>query len=154
MNMSWSLQIVNGDLSLGSNGLNTVAGTAKLAQDLRCALLEPQGNDVLHPNFGSTIDGGYDSNGNYVQGVIGGDNDQTAATYVGSEVQRICQEYQSQQIARNQSDVAIYGKSTLTADEALLAIMNITVDQVADQALVTANIQTGIGSLPLTVPFS
>jgi hypothetical protein len=152
--MSWSFQINNGDLQIGSGGLNTVSGTAKLVQDLTCDLLEPEGTDPLHPGYGSVIDGGTDSNGNYVQGIIGDPNDSTAATFVGQEVQRIMTSYQQSQITRNQSDIAVYGASTLTADEALLAVISVNVSQVQDQALVTANIQTGTGSLPLTVPFT
>jgi hypothetical protein len=154
MTMSWSFQINNGDLQIGSNGLNTVSDTAKLVQDLTCDLLEPEGTDPLHPGYGSVIDGGTDSAGNYVQGIIGDPNDSTAATFVGQEVQRIMTNYQQSQINRNQADIAVYGASTLTAAEALLAISAITVTQVQDQALVIANIQTGTGSLPLTVPFS
>jgi hypothetical protein len=152
--MSWSLEIENGDLQFGSAGLNVVTGSQKLTQDLACDLLEPMGTDPLHPSFGSVIDGGYDTNGNYVQGVIGQSNDASTGSAVGNEVSRICQNYQTQQIARNQADVATYAKSTLTADEALLAVMGIQVEQVQDQALVTATLQTGAGGLPLTLPFT
>jgi hypothetical protein len=152
--MSWSLAITNGDLSFGSAGLNVVTGASKLTQDLACDILEPMGTDPLHPSFGSVIDGGVDTNGNYIQGVIGQINDSATGTAVGNEVSRICENYQTQQIARNQADVATYAKSTLTADEALLAVLNIQVEQIQDQALVTATLQTGAGGLPLTLPFS
>lgn len=152
--MSWSLAITNGDLSIGSNGLNVVTGGAKLTQDLACDILEPMGNDPLHPTFGSVIDGGTDVNGNAIPGVIGAANDPSAATFVGAEIQRICRAYQASQIARNQADVATYGKSTLTADEALLSINSITITQAQVAMMVACNLQTGVGSLPLNVPIS
>lgn len=155
MNMSWSLQIQNGDLAFGSNGLNVAKGPQKLTQDLKCALLEPQGTDPLHPTFGSIIDGGYDTeSGEYIEGAIGGYNDSAASTFIAAEVQRVCTAHQAAQINRNQEDVNTYGRSTLTADEALIHVSGVQVDQVTDQALVTATIQTGAGSLPLVVPFS
>lgn len=152
--MSWSLQIRNGDLAFGSSGLNTVSGTQKLVQDLACDILEPMGTDPMHPEYGSVIDGSIDSNGNYQPGLIGQTNDQVTATQVGAEIQRICMNYQSSQVARNQADIAVYGKSTLTADEALLSLLSVQVDQIADQALVTATLQTGAGGVPLNVPFT
>lgn len=152
--MSWSLQVSNGDLALGTNGLNTVTGASKLTQDLGCALLTSTGTDPLHPNYGSTLDGGIDPQGNPAPGVIGQTNDSLARAFVGGEVQRICRAYQAQQIARNNTDVAIYGKSTLTSDEALLSVQDITTQQVMDHILVTATLQTGAGGLPLAVPFT
>lgn len=152
--MSWSLSVTNGDLSIGSSGLNVVTGGAKLTQDLACDILEPMGNDPLHPTFGSVIDGGTDANGNAIPGVIGDANDPSAATFVGAEIQRICRAYQAQQIARNQADVATYGKSTLTADEALLAIQSIQITQAQDNMMVACNLQTGTGGLALNVPIT
>lgn len=152
--MSWSLQVNNGELSFGGSGLNTVSGGSKLTQDLACDILEPMGNDPLHPEFGSVLDGGVDSNGVHQQGVIGSTNDQAAAAFVQAEIQRIAQNYQAQQVARNQADVRIYGRATLTADEALIALTNIDIQQVATAMLVTATLQTGAGSLPLNLPFS
>lgn len=152
--MSWSLRIHNGDLSLGTSGLNTVTGSEKLTQDLRCALLEPMGTDPLHPSYGSILDGGVDPQGNAHASIIGQTNDHETQTLVAAEVRRICRSYQGSQIARNQTDVAIYGKSTLTADEALLSVADVSVQQFMTQMMVTVHLQTGLGSLPVTTPFS
>ena len=152
--MSWSLQIANGDLSLGSSGLNTVTGSDKMVQDLSCALLEPMGNDPLHPTYGSLIDGGVDTAGNVNVGMIGQPNNDQNDTIIGAEIQRICRVYQANQIARNNADVAVYGKSTLTADEALLGVTGLNIQRAEDHVLITAVLQTGTGSLPLALPFS
>lgn len=147
--MTWSIQVANGDISYGSNGLNTVGGGAKLVQDLGCCILEPMGTDPLHPSFGSIIDGGVDANGTPQQGVIGGPNNNITASFVSAEIQRICQNYQIQQVARNNADLATYGKSTLTADECLLSVESVDIQLVQDAMLVSAALSTGGGSTSL-----
>ena len=69
--MSYSLQLKAGDLSPSGGQIATVQGVQKTVQDLRVALLEPEGSDPLHPDFGSLLNGGIDSNGNTQPGVIG-----------------------------------------------------------------------------------
>lgn len=147
--MSWSLAISNGDISYGQNGLNTVTGASKLVQDLSCCILEPLGTDFNDPNFGSIIEGGVDSDGNVYLGLIGNLNDRDTATMIQAEIQRICQNYQTQQVQRNQEDLSTYGSSTLTAGEALLAVSNITVQQAGTMVYVTASLTTGSGSTQL-----
>lgn len=152
--MSWSLQIQNGDLALGGSGFGTVSGSDKIIQDLRCALLESLGNDTMHPTYGSILDGGVGADGTVYPGVIGQINDQTSATLVQAELQRIVKIYQGQQITRNNSDIAVYSKSTLTADEAVLNITNVNIQRVADSMLVGATLVTGAGGLPLVQTFT
>lgn len=134
--------------------MGTATGGSKLVQDLRCCVLEPMGNDEMHPSFGSIIDGGTDTEGVFHQGVVGERNDDQAALTVSMELQRIIKAYQRQQLARYQNDLVLYGSSTLTADEALLALSNLDIQQVMDQMLVNATLQTGMGSLPLTQTLS
>src|ERR1017187_5637340 len=110
--MSYSLMISNGDLSFNGASMNTVQGGDKLVQDLACCVLEPMGTDNLHPTFGSTIGGGINPDGSYNPGVIGEPNDAMAATQVQGEITRIVKQYQAQQQARFQADVAVYGKGT------------------------------------------
>lgn len=154
--MSWSLQIANGDLGFNGSDMSTVQGSQKLVQDLACCILEPMGTDDMHPGFGSLIDGGIGTDGSYNTGVIGGPNNSAAATFVNSEVNRICTQYQAQQQARYQDDVATYGKATLTASEALLSVEGISATSSTDQLIVNATLQTGSGnqSLVLQIPSS
>lgn len=150
--MSWSLEIANGDLAIGGKGLAQVTGGNKLVQDMRCAILTPMGIDDMHPTYGSIIDGGTTPDGVYQQGIIGQQNDQTSAMFVYSELQRIMTAYQQNQISRNANDIATYGRSTLTADEVLLAIENITFTADQTNLLINCTLQTGYGALPLSVP--
>lgn len=152
--MSWSLEIDNGDLVFGGNGIATVTGAHKLTQDLRCAILEPMGIDDLHPTYGSVIDGGMLPDGTYQDGIIGGTNDAYAASFVQSELQRIGSNYQQAQTVRNQNDMTVYGRSTLTPDEVLLALENVQVTAIQNQMMVTVDLQTGSGPLSTSVPIS
>jgi hypothetical protein len=147
--MTWSLEITNGDISYGQNGLNTVTGSDKLVQDLSCCILEPLGTDFNDPDYGSIIEGGIDSDGNVYLGLIGSINDTNTSTMIQSEIQRICQNYQAQQVQRNQNDLSTYGSSTLSAGEALLNVSNIQVQQVENMAYVTATLNTGNGTAQL-----
>lgn len=146
--------IANGDLSFNGSSLDTVQGSDKLVQDLMCCVLEPMGTDDMHPTFGSLIDGGIDQDGDQVPGVIGTPNDAYAAAYVDSEIQRICQQYQTQQQTRYTNDIAVYGTSTITASEALLSIDDISAVSSMDHLIVTASLSTGSGQIPVSLPIA
>lgn len=141
--MSWSLQLTNGDLVVGQASLAAVNGPSKLQQDLRCFILEQMGTDDMHPGFGSLIDGGTTLNGVYNPGVIGVVNDDTAATFVRSEMVRICNEYQAGQLDRARNDQAIYGKATLDRNEVLLRLDSVEIQQTVDSMTVRLTITTG-----------
>ena len=136
------------------HGMATVTGAPKLAQDLTCAVLEPEGTDSLHPSYGSTIGGGTTPDGTFQRGVIGNPNDSVAASFVDAELRRIIAQYQSEQQARYQTDIATYGKATLTVDEILLAIEDITIQAAQNQMLVGAKLRTGAGGVQFAAPVS
>lgn len=145
--MSWSLKLTNGDISYGTNGLNQVTGAQKLGQDLGCAILTPLGFDPANPTYGSAIDGGIDQNGNVLTSLIGSANDDSNSTFISAEIQRVCQNYQADQLQRYKDDVASYGRSTLSAGEALLSINQITSTPVEDSLIVNVEVTTGNGQL-------
>lgn len=134
--------------------MDIIQGGDKLVQDLACCILEPMGTDSLHPTFGSTIGGGINADGSYNPGVIGTPNDAVAATAVLGEVTRIGAQYQAQQQQRFQADVAVYGKGTITANEALLSVGSIAA--IGDQTTlqISAQLETGTGTLPIAIPVS
>lgn len=148
--MSWSLQLRHGDLALNGNSLGTVRDGNKLVQDLTCDLLEPMGTDDAHPTFGSLIDGGV-QNGVYQSGVIGRQNNDLSATFVRSEVSRVCSDYQQSQIARNNNDATTYGKPTITAGETLVSVEHIDLQASQDKLLVNVALQTGVGTVTTAV---
>jgi hypothetical protein len=150
--MSWSLRIAHGDLGFNGHQMTTVEGGEKIVQDLGSCVLEPMGTDDMHPSFGSLIAGGIQSDGTYNEGIIGQPNDAYAASFVDAEIQRIITQYQAQQADRHGRDIATYGRSTLTASEVVLTVQQIAATAAQNQLLVTANLQTGTGDLPLDVP--
>lgn len=150
--MSYSLQVSNGDLVFNGTSLATVQGTQKLVQDMTCGILEPMGTDDMHPTYGSVIDGGTLPDGTYQNGIIGELNNQYAANFVSSEINRVASNYQQAQAARNQDDLATYGKSTLTPDETLLSLGAVDITEVQNQMLVAVDLETGTGPVTVAVP--
>lgn len=150
--MSWSLQLRNGDLTIGGASLGVVTNQAKLVQDLRCAILERMGTDPDHPWFGSLIDGGR-LNGVEQPSLIATTNWNVAALTIEAEIRRIVGQYQTQQINRSQADRTSYGKPTLTPAELLMNVANIEFFQAQDNLLCRVTLVTGAGTeLPINVP--
>lgn len=97
----------------------------------------------MHPSFGSLIDGGIDDLGTEQPSMIGSHDWERTALRVEGEIRRICADYQRQQLARARADRYAYGKSTLSNDELLLQINDISFQQAQDQLMVTVHITTG-----------
>lgn len=151
--MSWSLELRNGDLTLSGAHLGTVTGGQKLAQDLRCAVLEQRGNDDMHTTFGSTIDGGRDPSGIEVQSVIGNSDWDYVSLRIQSEIQRLASEHQQRQLTRAQNDRYAYGASTLDNSELLVSVRSINMFQAQDTLIVQVELQTGSGQItPISIP--
>ena len=117
--MTWSLQLRNGDLAIDHDRYNTVNDWRKLLQDLRIRLLTKLGEDPLHPEFGSTIDGGTRPDGLEIPSVIGEIDTEVARSFITLEVNRIIADYQKVQAARQRVDHYSYGKKTMTPGEIL-----------------------------------
>lgn len=150
--MSWSLQLRNGDLTIGGASFGTVTNQAKLVQDLRCAILERMGTDEDHPWFGSLIDGGR-LNGVEQESLIATTDWNVAALSIEAEIRRLVSQYQTQQINRTQADRTAYGKPTLTPSELLMSVANIEFFQAQDNLLCRVTLVTGAGTeIPINVP--
>ena len=130
----------HGDLFHDEGHYQTIQGPAKIAQDLRCQILESMGSDDLHPEFGSTLDGGTTPEGLEVKGVITTTDFNNAAMYVEAEVRRIEREYQERQLSRMNADIQTYGRTTLRRDEVLDAIGPLEFHQVGDTLFVQIRI--------------
>lgn len=146
--MSWSLSILNGDLNIGgANGLNKVTGKNKLVQDLKCWILESVGTDPLHPNFGSTLDGGQLSDGTIVDGVIGQVISNGVMLNIEAEIIRILNLYRENQIRILDNEQSIYGgQISLTPDEILLSINGVDVSSFSTTVVVRVSITTAANS--------
>lgn len=127
---------------IGGASFGTTTGQNKLVQDLRCAILERMGTDEDHPWFGSLIDGGR-LNGVDQPSIIATDDWDVAVLAVEGEIRRIADQYQKQQIARNERDRSTYGKPTLTPGELLMGIGSIQFYQAQDNLLCRVTLITG-----------
>lgn len=145
--MSWSLHLRNGDLNpAGPGGLAQVTGSQKLVQDLRCALLESLGNDPLHLDWGSTLDGGIGPDGSTIPSAIGSVIDTNTILYIESEIRRVVTGYQQSQLSRLLDDQAKFGgKNTFAAGELLYSIDSVNVQQIGDVVVASVALTTSDG---------
>lgn len=146
--MTWSFQIKNGDLNFaGPGGFATVTGQQKLIQDLKNWLLEPRGTDAFHPDYGSILDGGTANDGSVIEGSIGSVVTPEALLVIESEVRRVLNGYQQQQISRLQREAPLYGGlNTFSAGEVLSSVDDVQVIQIGDTVLVTVIVTVGDGN--------
>lgn len=140
--MTWSFKLRNGDLTLGGTSFGTITGEEKLVQDLRCYLLERMGNDDMHPEFGSLLDGGRLEDGTEQPGFIGGPNSALVELEIENEIQRLVLAYQARQLARAKADRLTYGKTTLHRGEVLLSLSNISIIRKEDLMDISLTLET------------
>ncbi len=151
--MSYSLQVVNGDLSVQAGQVSVVTGSSKLLQDLTLWVLTKMGSDPYNIGYGSLIDGGTQPNGTVVSSPIGTHQWTSTQALIQQDITRIITTYQSQQNARMQADAQAYNKQTLTQDEILTGMTGITFSN--DITLLTATVYITNASnnqLQITVP--
>lgn len=149
--MSFSLELKNGDLGLSGTSFGTVVDAAKLQQDLVSAILTPLGFEELHPEFGSILE---DDLIDPEVTIIGSRDFKHASAVIRSELIRLCQNYQAQQIARNEDDGVKFGKPTLTPGEILLRVVNVTFVQSEDHLLCVLELEIGNDTITLNIPVS
>lgn len=151
--MTWSLQVQNGDLTLGGAKLGVVTGQQKLVQDLSHWFLEKMGTDSLHPGYGSLLDGGTKPNGQVVDSPIGEDDIDFLVTQVEDDIRRIVGEYQQRQLQRAKDDRLRYNKTTLTPGEIIVSLDDVKMELLEDKLRVTLFVTTAEGrSATLDVP--
>jgi hypothetical protein len=108
----------------------------------------------MHPDFGSTLDGGRLISGEWVPGPIGTVNDSLARSEIEVELRRLAREYQARQLQRAKDDRLVYGKTTLTKREVLLGITSIAFHRKTDSLNVTLTLQTGTNEVDLELGIS
>jgi hypothetical protein len=144
--MTYSLKLKNGDLVPGAKGLEVVDNASKMVQDIALELRQKMGENVLHPEYGSLIDGGVKPDGSTYPSIIGEDDLALVEMRVRSEISRIAGNYQSRQLARAKSDKMRYGSQTLTRGEILLGIASIDITQQLDKIRIVVALTTGENS--------
>jgi len=124
--MSWSFDIKAGDLTFVSSksGAAIVTGKNKTFQDLKNGLLEPMGTDTMHPEYGSLLDGGTLPDGTPIDSYIG--KDSLSVYKIEEEIVRVVQSFIDKQNTRVNSDIATFGRSTVSDSEIIESIGSIT----------------------------
>ena len=150
--MSWSLRIHNGDLDFNGSSFAIVTGPNKLVQDLKCWILEPRGDDPMHPDYGSLLDGGMLLDRTMINSMLGQPISSIALVTIEAELRRILAGYQAQQQDRISRDSVRYGKNTMSPGEILLSIEKIELSPVADTVFASIFIKTASGdSITFTI---
>lgn len=147
----------NGDLSVDGSGhsLAVVRDEAKLVQDLKTALLTPQGSESTATAYGTLLEGGVSPDGVQNVGFIGKKIDAMLMMEVEEEVRRVLVAHQQTQVSRARNDEATYGRITLSRGEILLAIRDVVVEQTNDVLSINVYMQTGSGTItPIKFLFS
>lgn len=149
--MSWSLQIIGGDLNLLSRGAGAeiVTGKSKTLQDLRNWILETMGNDPMHPDYGCVLDGGVLPTGTVMNSMIA-----TGSIHdVEQEIIRVVRAVMDVQSKRIDSDIIRYGKTTVSDAEVIEGIKSIQSRQFGTKLVVQATLTMRNGmSLSIVEP--
>lgn len=131
-----TLRLDDGDLVIGTDSdYAKVTGPAKMIQDLRCALLEPLGNDRFHPGYGSRL-----------EDFIALSNDEEAAFEVESEVRRVVSNYAA--VQRDMVEAETFGgeETTFTTDEIIDSLTGISAKITDETVRVTVGLATAAGN--------
>lgn len=131
-----TLLLRDGDLVPMHRDLAQIAGSGKVAQDLRGALLEPLGNDRFHPGWGSTID-------DFIASIA----DETTRLDIEAEINRVISNYAAVQRDKIEADMSGDSETRFTTAEVLQRIQSVSVDMEADTVKVHIRLQTVAGEI-------
>jgi hypothetical protein len=151
--MSWSFEIIGGDLNLVSDGdgASVVTGKDKTFQDLRHSILEPIGSDPMHPQHGSLLDGGRLPNGRVADSFIGQSTISIMA--VKQEIGRNIQNYIDAQKKRIDSDIQTFGRTTLQDSEIVEAVISMSDRMYGNKLIVQVQLlMKSAGTITITQP--
>ena len=151
--MSWSFQIVGGDLSPLSDqsGFGLATGRDKTLQDLKLALYESMGTDPMHPDYGSLLDGGRLPNGTVVQSSIG--SDASSLFRIEEEVSRVIQNFITRQNKRIKSDMASFGRTSISDSEIIQRVSSVETKLFGSKLILQVNlVMRNNNSITITQP--
>lgn len=129
-----TLALSGGDLVIGPDGLQMIDGAAKIRQDLALALAEQYGTDPYNPGWGSVLP-------QYV-GLPGSDE---TPMLVQAEVNRILQQYITNQRARLSAAVANNQAQTISTAEMIRSVDSVDVSVTYDRVAVLITLTTMAG---------
>lgn len=131
-----TLLLRDGDLVPSHRDFLRVTGAGKVAQDLRCALLEPLGNDRFHPGWGSTLD--------QFIAIIANENSRAE---VEAEVNRVIANYAAIQRDKVEVDINSNAEPRYSTDEILSRIGRVEVTIAYETVHVDISVVTVAGEV-------
>lgn len=129
-----SLALSGGDLVIGPGGLQTVTGAAKIRQDVALALGETYGADPFEPLWGSVLNE-----------YVGLPVDADTPGLVQAEVNRVLQQYISNQQAQLKAASTRNQTTALTTADIIRSVNSVDVTVLYDTIMVTINLTTMAG---------
>ena len=126
-----TLELHDGDLRIGTSRYATISGPRKVVQDLRCALLEPVGNDRFHPSYGSQL-----------EDFIGLPLSPDVAFLIQQEIARVVQNYAAVQRDQIQRDLLAGLRARYTAGDVLAELVDVKVEANFDTVSATVTLRT------------
>lgn len=131
-----TLLLRDGDLVPSHRDFVMVTGAGKVAQDLRCALREPLGNDRFHTGWGSALD-------QFIASIA----DEDTRSEVEAEINRVISNYAAVQRDRIEADIFGEEDSRFTTEEILSRIRGVTVQVEGDAIHADITLQTVAGEV-------
>lgn len=127
--MSYSLQLIAGDLAIQGSKIATVSGVDKLRQDLDLWVRDNYGLNRFHPDYGSVLD-------SFIGGIIG----PTTTLDVQAEVYRVLTNYQNLQLRRFKANPSKFSNAELLQD-----IVSVDVSTSYDTVTASVVVRTAAG---------
>lgn len=131
-----TLLLRDGDLVPSHRDFLMVRGAGKVAQDLRCALLEPLGNDRFHTGWGSSL-----------QTFIASITNETVRMEVEAEVNRVISNYAAIQRDKIEADISGDEETRFTTSEVLSRVQSVTVDVAQETVAINISLRTVAGEV-------
>lgn len=128
--MTYSLALSNGDLAVSGSRVDLARGRNKLIQDLDTWLRERYRVDRFNPNYGSTL-----------QSYIGSVMSELSNFEIKSEVLRVLDNYQNNQIQRFNADPGLF-----TADELISEVVDVQIKAEMESIVITVSLRTVSGN--------
>lgn len=134
-----TLALRGGDLDLVGGQYAMTDGPQKIVQDLRCAFLEPLGNDRFHPGYGSQLDD-----------AVGLLLDPALLFSIEQEVARVVSNYVAIQRDQVERDALRGVRSRFKTSDLIGSVDEIDVRQQNDRVQVTIRLTTA-ANVPVSV---
>lgn len=132
-----TMRLDDGDFVIGSSSdYQMLVKTPKVEQDLRCALIEPLGNDRFHPGWGSSL-----------TEFIAQPLDPALELTVTTEVNRVLGNYAAVQRDKIEADMYSNAETRFTTEEVLASVLGVKTTTDRDGLRIQIGVATASGDV-------